>query len=85
MRLCTFGDQTVVARAFQQGTRWGCAFKVGKTDIFYSATDYDAEVFCDQTFESQETAEEFALAEGLAAVRSPQTSFEQLGASRQRR
>jgi hypothetical protein len=32
MRAGTFDRFTVISRAFVQGTRWGCAFKIGKTE-----------------------------------------------------
>jgi hypothetical protein len=70
MRVGTFDRFTVISRAFVQGTRWGCAFKIRKTDPSFSVTtDFQDESFCEQTFESREEAEDFSFRQGEASIR----------------
>jgi hypothetical protein len=65
MRAGTFDRFTVISRAFVQGTRWGCTFKIGKTEPSFSVTtDFQDESFCEQTLESREEAEIFLSAKG---------------------
>jgi hypothetical protein len=69
MRVATIRDYVITCRAFEQGSMWGCAYKILKTDpTSHLTADFLDEFICDDTFKSRAEAEDFALREAIAAV-----------------
>ena len=67
MRVAVVHDFVLIARAFEQGTRWGCAYKLRRTDPELQTTsDVLDELVCEETFETKQEAEDFAFAEAEA-------------------